>query len=64
LVWTSSQEYRHRAEDCERLAVNAANAEVRRTLLYLAKRWRDFASDAASAQRLSSDRSSPQHPSK
>lgn len=39
----SSQEYRDRVRDCERLAASATNTEVRRTLLYLAKRWRDFA---------------------
>jgi hypothetical protein len=64
LISTSSQEYRSRADDCERLAANATNSEVRRTLLYLAKRWRDFAAEADSGQRRSSDGSFPQHPSK
>jgi hypothetical protein len=63
LISTSLQEYRNRAEDCERLAANASNAEVRRTLLYLAQRWREFAAEAVSAQRQSDD-GSPQHPSK
>jgi hypothetical protein len=40
LVSTSPDEYRNRAEDCERLAASATNDEVRKTLLYLAKRWR------------------------
>ena len=43
MVWQSSWEYLNRAAECERLAALAANAEVRETLLYLAKRWRDFA---------------------
>ena len=43
LVSQSSWEYQNRAVECERLAALAANAEVRETLLYLAKRWRDFA---------------------
>jgi hypothetical protein len=64
LISTSSQEYRSRADDCERLAANATNSEVRRTLLYLAKRWRGFAAEADSGQRRSSDGSFPQHPSK
>jgi hypothetical protein len=49
LVSESAQEYRHRAEECERLMANAQNAEVRRALLYLAKRWREFAAEAAGA---------------
>jgi hypothetical protein len=63
LVSASSQEYRNRAEDCERLAAIATNSEVRRTLLHLANRWRDFAAEADSAQRRSSDGSISQHPS-
>ena len=39
----SAEEYEMRADDCERLAANATNGEVRQTLLYLARRWRDFA---------------------
>jgi hypothetical protein len=42
------QEYRHRAIECARLAKEAKNIEVPETLLYLAKRWADFAADAAS----------------
>lgn len=37
------QEYRHRVEECVRLAKITNNTEVRETLLYLAKRWTDFA---------------------
>ena len=58
----SFQEYRSRAEGCERLAANPTNTEVRRTLLRLAKHWREFAAEAATAQRRSRD-ASPQHPS-
>jgi hypothetical protein len=43
----SHQEYRHRARECARLAKEANNSEVCETLLYLAKRWADFAADAA-----------------
>ena len=43
LVSASFEEYVHRAQECERLACFAENAEVRETLLFLAKRWRDFA---------------------
>ena len=46
LVSTSPEEYRKRAEDCDRLAAAAANDEVRKTLLYLAKRWRRFEQQA------------------
>jgi hypothetical protein len=46
MVTESPKEYRHRAEECERLSKIANNTEVRETLLYLAKRWRDFAADA------------------
>jgi len=39
----SHREYRHRADECERLAKMANNTEVRLTLLYLGKRWTNFA---------------------
>jgi hypothetical protein len=39
----SYEEYRHRADECERLAKMANNTEVRVTLLYLAKRWAKYA---------------------
>jgi len=38
----SSEEYRNRADDCDRLAAAATNDEVRKTLLYLGDRWRKF----------------------
>jgi hypothetical protein len=60
VISTSFQEYRSRAEGCERLAANATNTEVRRTLLRLAKHWREFAAEAATAQPRSRD-ASPQH---
>jgi len=65
LVSQSSWEYLNRATECERLAVMAANAEVRETLLYLAKRWRDFASEAVAAagnisEHRPDDRSAPE----
>jgi hypothetical protein len=37
------QDYRDRANACERLAEAATNPEIREMLLYLAKRWRDLA---------------------
>ena len=46
MVSKSRGEYLHRAAECKRLAALAANAEVRKTLLYLAQRWRDFAATA------------------
>jgi len=49
----SHQEYRHRADDCERLAKLANNNEVRVTLLYLADRWTKFAGDAEAMLKLS-----------
>ena len=64
LVSESSQEYRRRADECERLAAIAINTEVRRTLVYLAKCWRGFAAEADAAQRRSSYGPIPQHPSK
>lgn len=65
MVSQSSWEYLHRAEECERLAALAANAEVRETLLYLAKRWRDFAGEAVTeaaniSERRPDDRSAPE----
>jgi len=42
----SHQEYRHRAEECVRLAKIATNTEVCETLLFLAKRWTDFVGEA------------------
>jgi hypothetical protein len=44
----SCQEYRHRPSECARLAKQANNTEIREILLYLAKRWANFAADAAS----------------
>jgi hypothetical protein len=44
----SHPEYLHRARECARLAKETSNTEVCETLLYLAKRWADFAADAAS----------------
>jgi hypothetical protein len=49
----SHQEYRHRADECERLAKMADNNEVRVTLLYLAERWTKFAGDAETKLGLS-----------
>jgi len=46
-------EYRHRADECERLAKMANNTEVRATLLYLAKRWAKFAEIAEAKLELS-----------
>jgi hypothetical protein len=63
LVSTSPGEYRRRAEDCERLAASATNAEVRKTLLYRAKRWRGFERQTKSV-RPRSGNGAPQHPSK
>ena len=42
----SSQEYRTRAEECERLLKLAVNREVRAVLLYLAARWWAFSEEA------------------
>lgn len=44
----SHEEYQHRARECARLAKQADNTEVRETLHYLARRWVEFAADAAS----------------
>ena len=63
MVSKSPQEYRERAEECERLAAIAANVEVRQTLLYLAKRWREFEGQAEWARRQLGI-GSPQYPSK
>jgi hypothetical protein len=37
------QDYRNRANECERLTETAVSPETREILLYLAKRWRDLA---------------------
>ena len=58
----SHQEYRHRAEECERLATIATNTEVRGTLRYLAKRWTDFAIDAEFKLKHSRAFAWPQYP--
>lgn len=55
------QEYRHRADECERLAHLANNNEVRLTLLYLAKRWTRFARDAEAEPELSHTSARPHH---
>jgi hypothetical protein len=34
------QEFRERAEECERLAETATRPETRETMLYVAARWR------------------------
>ena len=59
----SHQEYQDRADECDRLAKMAANTEVRETLLYLAKRWSDFAADAESKLMPSYTSTAPLHPS-
>ena len=57
----SPQEYRHRADECQRLAKIATNTEVRETLRYLAKRWADFATDAEFKLKHSHAHTWPQH---
>lgn len=59
----SHEEYLHRANECERLAKIADNTEVRETLLYLAKRWKDFATDAGVRLTRSRAHAPPHHPS-
>jgi len=59
----SPQEYRHRAEESERLARIADNDEVRATLLCLARRWRDFAAEAEAKLKPSQAGAPPEHPS-
>ena len=54
MVSQTPGEYLDRAVECERLAALAANAEVRKTLHYLAQRWRDFAATAV-AQGVTGD---------
>jgi hypothetical protein len=39
--------YRERAAECERLAAQAAKAETRETMLYLAMRWHALADEAS-----------------
>jgi len=52
----SYEEYRHRADECERLAKMANKTEVRVTLLYLATRWAKFAEIAEAKLELSHSR--------
>jgi hypothetical protein len=59
---SSPEEYRERSEECDRLAASAKNAEVRKTLLHLAKRWREFERQAELVRPRLGVRSS-QHPS-
>ena len=59
----SSEEYRKRADDCDRLAAAATNDEVRKTLLCLGNRWRKFERQAELArlgQALDHSSTSPQ----
>ena len=45
------QDYRERADECERLAADAVMPATRETMLYLAARWRSLAAeDEAKAQ--------------
>lgn len=41
----SPGEYRHRADDCDRLAVTTESPYVREMMLYLAFRWRRLAQE-------------------
>jgi hypothetical protein len=41
--WDKPKEFRRRAAECEELAMITQNADYRRTLLYVASRWRAFA---------------------
>jgi hypothetical protein len=40
------QDYRERADECERLAADAVMPATRETMLYLAARWRSLAAEA------------------
>ena len=42
---STPQDYRDRANECERQADSATNRETQEILLYLAKRWRDLAAE-------------------
>jgi hypothetical protein len=42
---STPQDYRDRANECERQADSAVGPETREILLYLAKRWRDLAAE-------------------
>jgi len=55
-----AREYRDRAYNCERIANHAPDAEVRKALLYLARRWREFAEEAEIASHPD-DGASPQN---
>jgi hypothetical protein len=67
VVAKSHQEYRDRAEECERLAAVSTNDEVRRTLRYLAQRWWELAvqSEGGSVrtERYQPDDGAPKHSS-
>jgi hypothetical protein len=43
--WGRLEEFRRRAAECEELATITQNANYRRTLLYVASRWRAFADE-------------------
>jgi len=59
-----SQDYRKRADECERLAANPRTFENRRTLLYLAGRWRALADEEETQARTERRESRPVLPSK
>ncbi len=48
---TRAEEYRRRAEQCERAAKVAADLAARRSYVEMARRWRDMAERAEALER-------------
>ena len=53
------QDYHDRANACEQQAEAASNPETREILLYLAKRWRDLATEDEAKEQTRTQRRSP-----
>jgi hypothetical protein len=49
---STPQDFRDRAAECERLAVEATNPAVRETMLYVASRWLALAAEDEKRQAI------------
>ena len=59
----SINDYRQRAEECDRLAASATSSHLREAMLYIVLRWRVLANEQEAKVRTASPPRSPvQHP--
>lgn len=56
---TSAEEYRQRAEVCDRLAETARSPHIRETMVYVAARWRALAQEAEARERRATPQQGP-----